>query len=194
MERVIEQIYTDLGRWFYYDAQLSADRARTFYEEKLRARHPLEDSRVLTLWSRPGSDSRPDLIALRRDAIWLLCGKEKPTDLNTTIAPYLDPVDFLRWAIETGTLPKTLVGRSHGDLHGRNVLLGVERGEAEYPAVIDYGMMAPDNVLAWDFAMLENELKFGLLPQLYRDLEARECLLKNSARKRRPERGSRRTM
>jgi tetratricopeptide (TPR) repeat protein len=187
VERSIAQIYTDLGRWFYQHAQADRERALTFYETKLRARHPLEETRVLVLWTRPGGDARPDPVGLRRDAIWLLCGRERPTDLDQTVAPYLDPVDYVRWALESGMVPETLIGRSHGDLHGGNVLVGVERGEAQYPTVIDYGKMGPDNVLAWDFAMLETELKARLLPQLYRDPEAREPLLKKSPRKRTPE-------
>jgi hypothetical protein len=187
VERVIANIYTDLARWFFYGAQPDQKRAQEFYESKLRYRHPEEDTRVLTLWVQTGCDARPDPSALRRDAIWLLCGGEHAADIDKTVAPYLDPVDYVRWAVETANLPSTLSGRSHGDLHGRNVLLGVERGEAEYPAVIDYGKMAPDNVLAWDFAMLESELKFKLLPQLYRDAEVREQLLQASKRKRAPE-------
>src|SRR5262249_55534321 len=60
------------------------------------------------------------------------------------------------------------------------------RGEAEYPAVFDYGEMRPDNVIAWDFAKLETEVKVRLLPMLYGDDEVREWLLKGSSRKRKP--------
>ncbi len=188
VERVIAQIYTDMDRWLYYGARVEDDQkgALAFYRAKLHE-HRKEEDRVLVRWGRPASPPRPDLVGLRRDAIWLLCGKERPEKLDATFAPYLDPVDYVRWAIDTAALPRTLVGRAHGDLHARNVLLGVERGEAEYPAVFDYGEMAPDNVLAWDFAKLETELKVRLLPRLYRDREAREHLLKSSPRQRKPE-------
>jgi tetratricopeptide (TPR) repeat protein len=68
------------------------------------------------------------------------------------------------------------VGRSHGDLHGRNVLVGVQRGEAEYPAVFDYGEMGDGNVPVWDFVKLETEMKVRLLLGLYEDEEARSAL------------------
>jgi hypothetical protein len=54
-------------------------------------------------------------------------------------------------------------------LNGRNVLVGIERGEAEYPAVFDYGKMSPTNVPVWDFVKLEVELKVRLLRDLSQD-------------------------
>ena len=53
--------------------------------------------------------------------------------------------------------------------HARNVLVGVRRGEVQYPAVFDYGDMSDHNVLAWDFAKLETELKARLLPVIMGD-------------------------
>jgi tetratricopeptide (TPR) repeat protein len=52
----------------------------------------------------------------------------------------------------------------------------VQRGEAEYPVVFDYGDMAPDNVVVWDFVKLEMELKVRRLEQLWSDLEAWRAL------------------
>jgi hypothetical protein len=57
-----------------------------------------------------------------------------------------------------------LVGPSHGDLHGRNVLVGVIEERADirrlgFPAVFDYGNMGPKNLIALDFVKLETELK-----------------------------------
>jgi len=63
-------------------------------------------------------------------------------------------------------IPSTLIGPAHGDLHGRNIIVGVVRGEAEWPAVFDFDNMRPTNVVAMDFAKLELELKCRLLPQL----------------------------
>jgi hypothetical protein len=56
-------------------------------------------------------------------------------------------------------LPRMLRGCSHGDLHGRNVLVGVVRHRALWPAVFDYEHMSPHNLLGWDFVKLETELK-----------------------------------
>lgn len=58
-----------------------------------------------------------------------------------------------------GLVPRMLRGCAHGDLHGRNVLVGVVRGRARWPAVFDYEKMGPSNLLAWDFVKMETELK-----------------------------------
>jgi hypothetical protein len=165
VERSIAHIYTDLARWFYPGARPDREATWAFYRQKLRFAGD-GSSGVLQQW-------REDAVrrGLRRDAVWLICGRDKPdADPLTEPARYLDPVDFVDWmltASEETRLPETLVGRSHGDLHGRNILLGVRRGETEYPAVFDYEDMSDANVLVWDFAKLEMELKIRLLPYLY---------------------------
>jgi len=60
-----------------------------------------------------------------------------------------------------------LRGCGHGDLHGRNVLVGVIRGRARWPALFDYEKMGPNNLLAWDFVKLEHELKVRAYPSLF---------------------------
>lgn len=80
---------------------------------------------------------------------------------------YLDPVDYARFLeaeVAAGTppdrvLPHTLRGRAHGDLHGRNVLVGVEDNQAGSPALFDYEHASCDNLVGWDFVKLETELK-----------------------------------
>ncbi|MBN1851608.1 MAG: tetratricopeptide repeat protein [Pirellulales bacterium] len=165
VERSIAHIYTDLGRWFFPGAQSNKKDAVSFYRAKLRTKEEATHQ-ILFQWRREFQFRE-----LRRDAVWLICGRDKPdADPYSEPARYLDPVDFVEWMIECedgSRLPNTLVGRSHGDLHGRNILLGVRRGETEYPAVFDYEDMTPQNVLAWDFAKLEMELKVRLLPNLY---------------------------
>jgi len=79
---------------------------------------------------------------------------------------FSDPVDFFRrvsqlLASQRGErfqFPLTR-GPAHGDLHGRNVLVGVRDDTAERPAVYDYEHMAADNLIGLDFAKLETELK-----------------------------------
>ena len=88
----------------------------------------------------------------------------------------IDPVDFfagtlaeLRATIRddsaagqerlAATLPRVLIGRAHGDLHGQNVIVGVEENAACLPSLFDYENMSAGNLLAWDFAKLETELK-----------------------------------
>ena len=153
--------------------------AASFYRHRLRFEETTR-SWVLQQWREEAARRN-----LRRDAVWLICGRDKPdADPISEPARYLDPVDFVDWTLDPNDqsrLPDTLVGRSHGDLHGRNILLGVRRGETEYPAVFDYEDMGDANVLVWDFAKLETELKIRLLPDLYdQDEPVRSELLQRS--------------
>jgi hypothetical protein len=161
VERAIAHIFTDLSLWFFQGAESDVEMAGKFYRKELVSTKQGKDT--LAVW---GYGAR---LELRRDALWLFCGRDRP-DQNHAENParYLDPVELVGWSLETGAVPATLVGRGHGDLHGRNVLLGVRRRAAEYPAVFDYGGMGTTNALAWDFAKLETELKVRLLQQLYR--------------------------
>jgi hypothetical protein len=196
VERAVAHVFTDLSLWFFHGAMSNPKAARKFYlKELVSVKH---DKDAFDLWTR---GARLDL---RRDALWLFCGRDRP-DHNHALKParYLDPVELVGWALDAGRpseplvdlatqehgdkeeeeletfrMPETLVGRGHGDLHGRNVLLGVRRREAEYPAVFDYGGMGECNALAWDFAKLETELKVRLLQQVYRNSEAHKAIRK----------------
>jgi hypothetical protein len=207
VERVISQIYGDLYRWFYTTARSDPARTRAFYRGHL--------ARSLTKWSsqaRPLWDNwklkghKPEevepLEALRSDALWLLGGLDEPEATDPPV--YLDPYDYVCWAFEPDDtpstrkkaaapivqekVPQTLIGRSHGDLHGRNILVGNQRGEVEFPIVIDYGEMGVANVLVWDFVKLEMELKTRILPQLQRDPAARDAVLAGRRRSNLPPR------
>lgn len=79
--------------------------------------------------------------------------------------------------LERNQLPATLTGRTHGDLHADNIIVGVAGDEVEYPLLIDYGDMAVDNVIAWDFVKLETELKVRLLIKLFQDAASRGQVL-----------------
>lgn len=179
IERVITQIFGDLFRWFYTGARPDPSVVEQFYRRRLQ--------RALGRWSPGGSTNwdekaeRHRRLELRRDAVWLFCGLDRPDAREPAV--YLDPYDFVSWALDEHQLPDTLIGRSHGDLHGLNVLVGVHRGEAEFPAVFDYGEMSPDNVLAWDFVKLEFEFKTRLVPKLYGDPDVRSQLLGRRGKK-----------
>lgn len=89
---------------------------------------------------------------------------------------YLDPVDYfesLESELGAGraelALPRRLRGPAHGDLHGRNVLVGVEADRAGTPAVFDYENMSNDNLLGFDFVKLETELKIRALDAIVRE-------------------------
>jgi hypothetical protein len=67
-------------------------------------------------------------------------------------------------------VPYMLRGCAHGDLHGRNVWVGLVHDRALWPTVFDYEDMGPNNLCGWDFVKLEMELKI----RAYRDLLSRE--------------------
>jgi hypothetical protein len=121
------------------------------------------------------------------------------------IGQFLDPVDYLRYVqgyvpwkglgpappdgLEPPDLPRPeardviprmLRGCSHGDLHGRNILVGIVREQALWPVVFDYEDMGPCNPVGWDFVKLETELKVrayldvfagGTQPQFVRSVQ-----------------------
>jgi hypothetical protein len=179
VERALIQTYTDLGRWLYHLSKEDAGATAEFYQARLRKALPNWTPATATPAQRTLADWR---FELRRDAIWLFCGKDAPDSEHAAV--YLDPCDYVAFALAAGTMPATLVGRGHGDLHGRNILVGVQRGEVDYPAVVDYGEMGTRNVLVWDFVKLETELKVRLLPLLFRDADTRQSVLQQSKRAR----------
>jgi hypothetical protein len=177
IERVLRQAYSELRRWFYAGASPERERALEFFREKLRLdpKRPGEPAHpVFETWE---SD---DLGPLRTDALWLLRGP-LPPKLESP-PTYDDPIDYLNWVFQhhPKAVPETLVGRSHGDFHGRNVLVGVSRGEVEYPVIVDYGDMGVSNALIWDFVKQETELKVRLLESLADDEPTRVELLKST--------------
>jgi Ternary complex associated domain 9 len=94
---------------------------------------------------------------------------------------YIDPVDYFRFLHEElnrpgaradNFLPRRLRGPAHGDLHGRNVLVGLEENRVGTPALFDYENMSCDNLLGWDFVKLETELKIRALSAVLWDASA----------------------
>jgi hypothetical protein len=59
----------------------------------------------------------------------------------------------------TDLVPRMLRGCAHGDLHGRNILVGIVRDQAMWPTAFDYEDMGTGNLVGWDFVKLETELK-----------------------------------
>jgi hypothetical protein len=82
---------------------------------------------------------------------------------------YRDPVRFF----QSGPVLRRLAGirvrrgPAHGDLHGRNVLVGIDDNRAVQPALFDYEHMNRDNLIAWDLAKLETELKIRAYHHAY---------------------------
>lgn len=95
--------------------------------------------------------------------------------LPTQTERYVDPVSYIervRAASELhapsagagqvpldAPVPGMLRGPAHGDLHGRNVLVGLVRDRVLFPALFDYEEMGRDNFIGWDFVKMEYELK-----------------------------------
>ena len=195
VERVLTQVFTEAYRCFYRNAQVDAThhhvmnavtRSLEFHKSPTVLERWQQDEYVklrrgaawLTSVNRmPDSVARPEYVDPVDYLKWVLgpgerlgvsppcAGKngvgsqlcEAPEGLYQQLRP--DPVFASR-------LPEMLVGPAHGDLHGRNVIVGVVRGEAEWPAVFDFDKMNDTNLVAWDFAKLELELKCRLFPQL----------------------------
>jgi hypothetical protein len=82
--------------------------------------------------------------------------------------PCVDLLDFYARAFRLPHYqPEVRFGRAHGDLHGRNIYVGLVDGEACWPAVFDFEDMAIDHAVAWDFVKLETELKIRALQLVY---------------------------
>lgn len=165
VERIIRQVLSELGRSFYHTAEENPHAAEAFYRAKLRLDQPQP---VVHKWKEG------ECWSLRRDVDWLLSGGISPA--SNTQPEYVDPYDFVLGLLDRDGVPPTLVGPTHGDLHANNIIVGVAGDEVEYPLLIDYGDMAVDNVVAWDFVKLELELKVRLLTKLFGDPATRESL------------------
>lgn len=208
IERVLTQVFTEAHRCFYKQAKVDPTSQQTMHGVR-RSLRVGEAQEVLSRWQRP------DFLHLRRDVSWLTSVHRAPDCLERP--SYIDPVDFMRWVLDsrlslrerserdekplhrsnvqpgdhdqpnainavftdkTATIPEMLIGPAHGDLHGRNIIVGTMRDEAEWPAVFDFDKMASDNIVALDFAKLELELKCRLFQQLLDTSEEREKLRK----------------
>lgn len=180
IERVLTQVFTEAHRCFYRDAHEDSSPERILHAVRRSLRiadcesepNPDPNSEpVLKIWHK-------DHLILRQGAAWLTCGDRQPDAMERP--DYVDPVDYMSWAIDNNQFPVMLVGPAHGDLHGRNIIAGVVRGEAEWPAVFDFDKMKSENLVAWDFVKLEMELKCHLLPPLLDEVasrkEMRACL------------------
>ena len=100
---------------------------------------------------------------LRRETLAGLVVGDKPT--------FLDPFDYLELVLENPgsreIVPEMLVGASHGDLHGRNILVAKLEDDVGSVAVFDYGDMHLGNHIGWDFVKLEMELKARVYSDLF---------------------------
>jgi hypothetical protein len=105
----------------------------------------LREGRDAWLSSKP----RTEAYGARNDVLWAL----RDPDLQ-----FIDPAMYFNDK-KFPRVPEMVVGTAHGDLHGRNVLVGVVEGEARWPIVFDYEDVTCCNLVGWDFVKLEMELK-----------------------------------
>ena len=143
------QLYERLGLLLYRHSD-----DENLADEPLFEPHRLDRRMVenLAAWDRQGS-----LAYLRR----------VNANTETQDAPwnrqFRDPAAMFRYIIRqaspAGYVPRMLRGRSHGDLHGRNVLVGRVGNRVLWPAVYDFGNMSRNNWIGWDFVKMETELK-----------------------------------
>jgi hypothetical protein len=133
----------------------------------------------------PEGPGRPYYILEPRLAEWQVnqpgfVRREVNTAFPHTAEGFIDPVDFFAYVgdeVRAGRpaawLPRVRRGCAHGDLHGRNVLVGVEHNRATRPALFDYEHMSRENLVGWDFVKLETELKIRAYPRVFENLSVR---------------------
>jgi hypothetical protein len=84
---------------------------------------------------------------------------DKKAEVRPPTAAKVEPLAGLQLPTIADLVPRMLRGCAHGDLHGRNILVGIVRDQAMWPTVFDYEDMGPRNLIGWDFVKLETELK-----------------------------------
>ena len=144
-----------------------------FYSRSREITEPRRNLDAIRQW-KPGFEKWVDAW---KDSIQL--GPEPPLDrlrirrevlgyLATRRHCFIDPADYLKSVIACPEFcPLLLWGCSHGDLHGRNVLVSILDDDVSLPALFDYEEMGLSNPVGWDFVKLETELKVRILPLIY---------------------------
>lgn len=151
VSRRIRRIFKHLLRNLYQSAEVAApDKVESHYRERL--------AEAIPTWQRPEN------IRLRRAILFRLDGSPDK---------FQDPVDWVDWLLSPEglkCLPACLFGPCHGDLHGRNILIGLDGGEAMEQAIYDYEDMSLHGPIARDLVKLEMELKVHILPEVIQSL------------------------
>lgn len=155
--QMIRRIFDYIDRKLVVHARPVSDRQLVrYYQEKLRD--------PIRIWWN-------ERVPLRR--LILLRWGGRPDEFQ-------DPVDWLNWLLSPagkGERPECIFGPCHGDVNGRNILIGLVRGEAADAAVYDFEDMAPNLPVAWDFAKLEVELTVRILGDAIRSGNRRDDYL-----------------
>jgi hypothetical protein len=132
------------------------------------------------------SDAKPieqhDYIRLgyRREALAVIDPMEALAVFDPMIGQsvydtFIDPIDYLRPVFSekaaSGQAPRMRIGTAHGDLHGRNAMIGLIEDEVGSIGIFDFEDVDPDNLLVWDFVKLETETKIRAYPIVFGQLK-----------------------
>jgi len=148
----IRNVYDYMNRRLFIHAR-AKDTAKVgdYYRKKL-------GDCIKTWW-------RPERVARRRPVLLSIEGKPHQ---------FQDPIDWINWVLSPVAeqcVPECIFGPCHGDMHGRNVLIGLSNGEALDQAVYDFEDMDLDLPVAWEFVKFEMELRVRALPYVIRAME-----------------------
>ena len=150
--RCIRQVSNEIRDRLYQSISANRSAARTYFEARMK--------RALPQLQQGGS-----LFPMRRRMNQFVA-----TWFHRRNSPlWIDPLEYRDWSHDSTAperLPECIVGLIHGDLHGRNILVGIHRHECEFPSVFDFGEVTAEGVVAWDFVKLEFEMKVRFLGEL----------------------------
>jgi hypothetical protein len=141
VEHVLDELFLELRKHLYQRARAENDPTRL-------ADHLLNSlDRGISAWRAHNSQQED-------------CRQKVMTVLPGSVVDLLDPLDYLTTLLNSQRhLPEVMRGCVHGDLHGRNVLVGIDEEKATFVAAFDYEHMGTDQLVGWDLAKLETELK-----------------------------------
>lgn len=160
---VLHDVYAQLGRLYDRSGRLEPPNAQGIQTVPLRQqpgeRHPLRNT--LARWEEP------DPRTVRRQVA---------SAFTVGSSRFFEPVDYYHYldlelaggTSPTEVVPALLRGLAHGDLHGRNSLVGIDEAErANFPTLFDYESINADNLIGWDFVEMETELKIRLYEKIF---------------------------
>jgi tetratricopeptide (TPR) repeat protein len=146
-----------------------------------------DSSRLVSVWN-DGIETKPDRAQVNV-RFWLgtslsRWNEPRPDRIRRQVnaafpvgfMQFFDPIDYYQFlddeqravAPSTSVLPKVLRGMAHGDLHGRNSLVGIDDQEqACFPTLFDYESIYADNLIGWDFVEMETELKVRIYDSIF---------------------------
>jgi hypothetical protein len=179
----LRAIYAEAARRFYVPARPSspADKGYVLDVPKL-------DEGLDCWYGRKGQAA--ELMAVRLVAGSIL-------EHNRGPGCFLSPVVYLRYVREhfrpdgsvpiagsphlpaaalTDVVPEMARGRAHGDLHDRNVVVGVDGLDVPFVRVYDHENMGPDNLIGWDFVKMEFEFKIRAYERILKPLSVEELV------------------